>query len=508
MRSIPVLLLGVLLVACGVPAAGSAGTPLNPTAPLAPTATGATSVPAHATAATPAFTATPTMTFTPTALPDPRWYWAAPVGKNEILAFNAAGQANSILDLTGINQEGNDSPPIRLSEDLAFILFNNAGHPKAFLLRSDSATPIQLPDVYVAVPSNGWHIHTENYPYIVTEAIYGATVPTIMINVENGQASLVAQNAFVGNDYSTYFIRLSEDGKSLRYATGDGPVEIHNRDLQSGKDTVFFETSSYVATDAFGDIWYDVRQDRGKTADGQTVMMMDTDGNTRFILLDHNLILSAKRTCTQPCPLQVSPAFGDAAALNFSLPVDLSAYVVGLSYGKLLDQNRLLVSIYDNNPGADQTPALWLLTPTGQSELLGKGASSSGYRSSSMSADGRYLLVYPPDDSPVFLVYDLQTGKVLFSGTTDEPLAYLEVYYFAEGVTVLPYSDTANLLWVYNFTTGLTSRVDLLDENEYCTAMTVNGKLICSTTGGVVVLDPATAESTPLLQGPVNSLSD
>ena len=329
-----------------------------------------------------------------------------------------------------------------------------------------------------------------------------------MINVESGQASLLAQNVFVGNDYSTYFIRLSEDGKSLRYATGDGPVEIHNRDLQSGKDTIFFETSSYVVTDAFGDIWYDVRQDRGQTADGQAVMMKDTDGNTRFILLDHNWILSAKRTCTQPCPLQVYPAFGDAAALNFSLPVDLSAYVVGLSYGKLLDRNRLLVSIYDNNPGADQAPPIWLLTPTGQGELIGKGAFSSGYRSSSMSADDRYLLVYPPDDLPSFLVYDLKTGKVLFSETTDGPQAYLEVHYFKEGITVLNISDVATQLWVYNFTTGLTFQVKLLDENEYCTAMTVDGKLLCSTTGGVVVLDPATAESTPLLQEPVNSLSD
>ena len=78
MRSIPVLLLGVLLVACSAPATGSAITPLNSTAPFVHTATRATSIPTHSNMATPVFTATPTMTFTSTAFPDPRWYWAVP----------------------------------------------------------------------------------------------------------------------------------------------------------------------------------------------------------------------------------------------------------------------------------------------------------------------------------------------------------------------------------------------------------------------------------------------
>jgi hypothetical protein len=95
-------IISILLTACGAQAA----TPQGSTPQVIPTAT---NLPVQVATVTPAINPTPTVTSTPTAPPATRWFWA--IGKNEILAFNAAGQVNSVLNITGIKQNGNDTPP-------------------------------------------------------------------------------------------------------------------------------------------------------------------------------------------------------------------------------------------------------------------------------------------------------------------------------------------------------------------------------------------------------------
>lgn len=246
----------------------------------------------------------------------------------------------------------------------------------------------------------------------------------------------------------------------------------------------------------------------GQTADGQSFTVTNTDANTWILLLKTGGILATKRTCDSPCPLQVYPPGGESAASNYSLPASLIDSILYVSYGQLLDQNRLLVVTYGNN-----ITTLWILTSDGQGQLLGKGeegySATASYQSAFISSDGRYLLVYPTDDKTSFSVYELATGKVLFSETTVTPIALLNVSYFPEGIIVYVYDPALAIRnWVYNWATGLASEVGSLGNSDYCNAMTTDGKPICATDGGVVVYDPASGDTTTLIQEPVLQLSN
>ena len=460
--------------------------------------------------------ATATETPIPTPVPSPRWFWAVSAGKNEILAFNAAGQVNTIFDFTDIIYNGNDLPPLRMSDDRAITFFVNHGKPKALLLTSDSATAIQIPNVQVPYPENPWLVAAEHAPYIIFTYVGTDSVPAILINAETGQASLVSDNVYnvfnINMDASFPLVRFSADGRSVRYATlvgmSGGPVEVHNLDLQNGKDTVFFQSSGHLSTDDFGEIWYDSRLGIVQTADGKSFTVTNTDANTWHILLKTGGILTTKRTCDSPCPLQTYPPGGESAASNYSLPASLINNILYVSYGQLLDQNRLLVVTYGNNITTN-----WILTSDGQGQLLGKGevgySATASYQSAFISSDGRYLLVYPTDDKTSFSVYELATGKVLFSETTVTPIALLNVSYFPEGIIVDAYDPALAIRsWVYNLATGLASEVGSLGSSGYCNAMTTDGKPICATDGGVVVYDPASGDTTLLIQEPVLQLSN
>jgi hypothetical protein len=498
-----IFIISILLTACGTPAAipqSSAATPV----------TGQPGSQAPAVATAPAETLiAATAIEAPTPVPSPRWFWAIPDGKNEILAFNAAGQVNSVLDITGIERNGNDSSPIRVSDDRAIVFFANHDKPKAFLLTSDSATPIALPNVHTPNPGNGWNIQAQSGSSFVFASGGQVTVPAILINGATGQASLVADDLY-GPTETYYFVRFSADGQSLRFATGAGPVEVHNRDLQNGKDTVFFRSSSHLGTDAFGEIWIDGANGKGGTAEGKPVTLKNMDSGTSQFLLDNGWILDAKPDCATPCPFQAYPLIGDAAALNYSLPVKLSDPLVYINGLQPLDQDQMLVNVWDRS-AADSLPALWLLAPDGKSELLGMGLdlnrSTPPYRLAGLSDDNRYILLYPADGTPAFSIYDLAAGKALFSETLEKPYAFLEVTYFAEGVIVEEQGDTTHH-WIYNYATGLAAEVQPPAGAGYCTAITPDSRPVCMTNSNVVVYDPQTGLATPLVPEPVVSLSN
>ncbi len=509
-RSVTLLfMITTLLTACGAPATAPAAISGTST-PGSIAAQPSTQTLAAATApAGPLMAATATEAPTPAPASSPRWFWAISDGKNEILAFNAAGQVNSMLDLTGIQHEGFE-PLIRVGDDRAVAFFANNGKPRAFLLTSDSATPIQLPSVQVPIPGNGWEIVAQHGAYIVMAPVGTATAPAILINGETGQASLVGANVFGPTEFQ-YFVRFSADGQSLRYATGGGPVEVHNRDLQSGKDTVFLRSSRYLAADGFGEIWYDRAQSTGRSADGQPVTLRNANDKTITpLLLDNSWILATKFDCAAPCALQAYPSAGNAAAFNYSLPVKLIPLLVMITAVQPMDQNRLLVSVQGGD-AANSLPALWLLTPDGKSELLGKGLSLNSstpyYRLPGLSDGNRYILLYPADGTPGFSIYDLTAGKALFSETLDKPYAFLDVMYFAEGILVEEQGDTTHH-WVYKLATGLTAEVNPPAGAGTCTAMAPDGWPVCMTDSNVAAYDPGTGQATPLVQEPVASLSN
>ncbi len=497
----------ILLTACGGPASAPAATSQPATQTFTATSVPTDTLPAASpTAASP--TEAPTEAPTPTPTPSPRWFWAIPDGKDEILAFNGAGQVNSLPALTGIKHDGNDISPIRVSDDQAIAFFANNNNPKAFLLTSDSATPIKLPSVQVPIPGNGWEIVAQHGAYMVLAPFGTVTTPAILINGETGQASLVATNVF-GSAEVSYLVRFSADGQSLRYAAGDGPVEVHNRDLQSGNDTIFFQTSMHLGTNDFGEIWYDSKIGMGRTADGQPVTLKNPQ-DAMIIPLDNSWILATTYECAAPCALQAYPSTGNATAFNYSLPVKLSSTSFAINGVQTLDQNRLLVSVLDFR-AADQLPDLWLLTPDGKSELLGKGLFlnrfTPNYHIQGLSDDSHTILLYPEDGTPAFSIFDLAAGKVLFSKTLDKPYAYTEVLYFAEGIIVDEQGNTTHN-WVYRFSTGLAAEVGPPGGAGYCNAITPDGKPICMTDAGVVVYDPASGDTTPLIQEPVLQLSN
>lgn len=206
--------------------------------------------------------------------------------------------------------------------------------------------PIDLPKVRVPIPQNGWTLAAQHDPYLVFVPNGTVTTPAVLINGETGEASLLAANVFGPTEIS-YFVRFSADGKFVRYATGEGPVKIHNLDLETGTDVILFESGTSLVTNETGELWYDVAKGVGVTADGASIALTDTDGNTRHLLLNGNWILAAPRDCDSACPLQVYPAVGAEAPLNYTLPLKLTQQMVVVSFGKLFDQDRLVVGVFD-----------------------------------------------------------------------------------------------------------------------------------------------------------------
>ncbi len=498
MHRIFIVLAGALLVACSAQPAAPAAQPQSSPQPVSATAT---DLPTQAATPQPTSTAAPTQTSTP---PATRWFWA--VSGNEILAFNPDGQVNPVLDTSGIEQNGNDNPPIRVSDDRAIVFFANNDHPQAFLLTSDSATAIDVPEVHAPVPENGWIVVAQQPPYLVLGTTGTVTTPAILINGETGKASLVAMDVY-GPAEGSYFLHFSADGSSLRFAAGEGPVKVHELNLQTGDETILFESSRSLVSDPTGEVWYDVTKGAGITADGSPVPDLKTDDNTSHLLLDGGRILAVQRDCDSPCALQLSLAADRASAFDYSLPVPLTAGLTTVKFAKPLTQNRLLVGVTNDNI-ADYYPTLWLLSPDGTSERLGRRIDASqAYGVPGLSADGRYLVTYSPDDTSAFTLYDLTNDQALFSTSTGIPDVYLNSTYFPEGVVILG-QDTATQQWSYNFNSASGVEVPSPGGDQYCTALSPDGRLICMTGAGVEMVDPISGERKPLIEEPVSNLSD
>ncbi len=512
-KSLLLLIAASFLAACSVRPAVSTG--ISQVSVPSPTAL----------AAVPATSSHPTENSTPTAAavqsPIPtsalssRWFWAISEDKKEILAFTAGGQVNSILDLSGLDFHSGFLLR-RTGDAQAFVLFPNNGRPKAYLLSSNAATALSLPAVQIPNPKDIWAILAEHAPYLVASPASDATAPAILIDTQTGRSSLVAPDV-VGPDDIHYLIRFSADGRFLRYATSsslsDAPVVVNNRDLQSGKDSATFQGTSYLNTDSFGELWYDSSLNTAHTALGEPVSLKKQGDAVFNMPLDNGWNLETLQDCGKPCSLTVYPLSGSAPPLKYSLPVQLVSSTVFIEAALPLDQNRLLVSIYGDQSSPLLT-SLWILTPDGSSQYLGKGfqnapSSEPPYQFPGASADGRYLLCYLGSDPPAFGVYDLVKGSPLFIESLDQPDAYLQGTFFPEGILVLEQGSTSRQ-WVYAFGNGTAVEIKPPTGIGGCTALTPDGKPICMTRmqDGVVIYDPSTGSSTPLIQEPVTDLSN
>ncbi|MGE5375224.1 MAG: hypothetical protein ACM3XO_09220, partial [Bacteroidota bacterium] len=79
--------------------------------------------------------------------------------------------------------------------------------------------------------------------------------------------------------------------------------------------------------------------------------------------------------------------------------------------------------------------------------------------------------------------------------------------YFPEGVVILG-QDTATQQWSYNFSTASGVEVPSTGGDDYCTALSPDGRLICMSGAGVEMYDAVLGEHTPLIREPVSNLSD
>jgi hypothetical protein len=506
-----ILLISMFLTACGssAPSANSTDSSLfQGTADTQP----ATTTPNPTETIIPK---TPTPTITATAVPDPRWFWAVSNDKNEVLAFNAQGEVNSILDTTSITKSGNDLPPIRMSDNKAIIFFVNGGIPKAFMLTSDSATPIKFPNVRATYPENGWVVQAIHLPYLALASTGTSTAPVVLVNGETGNALTLALNVLLDPTQSNYFVRFSEDGKWARFATGDqegNPASVHNFNLETGKDTIIFESKSpkQLRADIFGDVWYDRSSDTGMTADGKPVAINNPDYVANLMPLPNAGFLAVKYECAQPCLLNTVSPTGSIPELTFTVPVNLITQQVTVTFAQLLDQNKLLIGIRDFN-SEDTRRTLFLLSSDGKSVLLGKSLDPIlfpfAYKMAGLSQDSRYIFFYPNDTPSSFGVYDLNSGKALFTESLVSAESYLYVDYFNEGILVEE-QDITNRHWVFNFATKSVYKVLSPAGDGYCTALTTDARPICQTDTGVLIFNPETGISTSLISGPVTYISN
>ncbi len=429
------------------------------------------------------------------------------------MAFNAQGQVQPVLDISSIALDSN-AFLLRMGEDRAIAFFANNDRPKAFLLTADAAATIGLPSVTPPVPGNGWEVLAEHEPYVVIGQPGDATTPAILINGQNGQARQLAPDVF-GPSVSDYFVRFSADGRWLRFVTakalGEGAIEVHDLDLQTGREAAVFQMGSYIRTDAYGDVWVDTAAETAWTANGQRAKLRKTGNNMDHWAIANQWILDSSQDCDQPCALQAYPATGATPGATYSLPVKLKTGSVEIWGAEMPSPDHLVVLLSDTQ-GSSTLGNLWLLTPDGQSRQMGKGMlmplgqSPSGWLPGS-SPDGRYILVYPADDKAAFAIYDLVKGTELFSEAVDKPQAFLEATYLHEGLIVREQGDTVRQ-WLYAYAGNSATEVQPPQGQGECTAMTPDGKPVCITEDGVSAYDPSTGHGNRLVQEPVTDVSN
>lgn len=508
MRYILPISLILLIAACSlqseIPSATLEASENNP----AVTAGVSTDVPAEPAAThtpastdTPANTATPVPTATPAA--PPRWYWA--VSGQKVFAFNTGGQVNEVLDLGGVPFQDNDQPPVRISDERAVLFLFNNDHPKAYVLTETSASEIKLPDVRALYMNNGWSLEAHSDPYLVFAAHGGSSMPAILIDAEKGESVLLARNVF-----SSTSIMFLPNGKTIRYAVGgDDGLKLHQRDLQSGEDEVIFETrSTSLGASLTGETWFEYWNNRGITSRGEPFSLPDMKDDILHILLPGDRGLSISKDCGSPCGLKLYPVLQPEQAATYLLPVELINYEVEVRSAYLIGQDALLVDV--SGVDGNYTPKSWLLFPDGTNQLIGYSFEYNFGRQLVNHPQDHALILASTTYDPVssYNLIDLNTGETLFTRTAADP--FVELYYSAEGTIILELTKDKLEYWSMDLKGGPLMQANTSrNMEEVCRTLTPDGRLMCFTRGGAVVLyDLDSGGSSILIDAPVSQLSD
>lgn len=298
-----------------------------------------------------------------------------------------------------------------------------------------------------------------------------------MIDLETAAGELLS-GPIPNTDFglSNAYLRFSADADSLRYAVLIGPetdwhLSIINRDLQTGEETAFYETTSgSLSSDRGGEIWLDRARNLLVAADGRPLSAaQDLDPSCTGTLLAESWLIDYEYSCRQDCVLHATPLSDQGAELVYTLPAkDTNLLRFGL-VEVVAPGNQLLV--------ADEGH-IWLLSPDGEARLL--MGRSTFLADSLLSPDGRYLVSMGNQASPTtYGIYDLWQGSRLASIDAMDANSSLSIRYFPIGFFLDGRGADYGRAWAFlPRTTGLMP-LEFAEPYGNCTSILNDETLLC-----------------------------
>ena len=423
-----------------------APTPSTREAPAASTATRTIAPTLAATQAPVASpTSAPTATLEPTATPqlEPGWHWAIHPETGQIVAVNQFGETRSV---------GEPHPEFltsaltfRLDPDRAIVLVDDGSVVQAYALTVDALEPVALP---ADLPYNnitkaarlqvvGFYGDYAAFWYETFSGSGGdngtidpAYGPLLVVNLAARTGELVDPNVnVVSFDDPRAWVRRSHDGRYLRYLAGTHEASrIRELDLATGLARSVHDLTGkvdpFVRSSRDGSVW--LIEKEGVLLDISTGLLTPQDTETlKLNPLGPDLLLSERRDCVQPCPLQLRTAEGQVLDGIYQPPWGvvgpLSLLLPGrLDDGAVIIATRMLDDAVDDPAAAGQYPALdpldraiFRLSPDGSSELLGLLPDGGIIAGSALpfADDGRAVLLAP--DRLSLRLLDLAANRLL-----------------------------------------------------------------------------------------------
>jgi hypothetical protein len=381
-----------------------------------------------------------------------KWYFAFTTNTDEVIAFTAEGQTNSLLKSITLKPEGDE----RLSVDSALAILVSDDVKSLYYLQSDAAYRLTYAGEGTDPLENGkmfWRLIDTTSEYGIVRSLntgddYETNEPILLADLNKRTYDILARNRRVIPEW-----RFSSDGRYLRYVTKANPDEntwmLQQRKLESGDERtlhtfVLEDDYTFFSANQHGERW--IARAGLKTTtmwslsgEIETIHESFDTANSREYF--NNGLLTYQHFCTGECTLNWQPETELPFNLTFPNSDEVSLY---LNKVWQVDDSHLLVFADDN---------IWQLGADESAVLIGKdsGGDLIGIPDI-VSPDSRWVLVrdnQPPEGfSNRYRMWDNREHRYILDSTNPDVQSAWVIY--GEGGFVVSEDHRRHTLYRYS----------------------------------------------------------
>lgn len=380
-----------------------------------------------------------------------KWYFAYKHATGEILAYNAGGQVNSLVQVDP-NPDRNYRA-LRIDEQTALATLPLAGDFGVYLLTSDEARPLSTSTFDPEALDSGLaplRLQSYHPPYAVVSQLGDVPRATgLLMNRDAGTIELLSEQPVLFQN-SAYF---SEDGTTLRYVhalESEKPEDwvIVERIMATGEERELYNISDELipslSTDRYGERWLYQQRNRENrsviswliTADGVEQIAQENIEAAQMRRIFEDAIFSQPVDCGSGCDLSLAPIEGGDATI---FPRFDKGYVAHPFFQPNADN---LIVFSDR--------VFWLLGTDGAATKIGVWLPQNMVTpidDMSSPANGRWLLVITgEDEANGFAVWDMAEGEYKLNQQVNDGVLLMRIIAGAGGFLV---EQLSKRTWLY-----------------------------------------------------------